>query len=131
MKKLWISRDIDAPAEALWDLLTQIEFWPAWGPSVRSVDLDGERLKKGSTGTLTTVLGLRLGFKITGFESNVGWSWEVAGLEATEHRVERRGADRCCVGFGVPWLFAPYIAVCQLALRRLDALATTSEKANA
>ena len=123
MKKLWIHRDIEAPAETLWDLLTDLESWPGWGPTVQDVQLRGGQLEQGATGTVTTVLGVQLGFEVTDYQEGSRWSWKVAGVTATDHMVESLGADRCRVSFGVPWLAAPYLTVCQVALRRLDKLA--------
>ncbi len=116
-------RDIDAPAERLWELLTDPVHWPSWGPSVRGASLNADRLEAGATGRVTTVLGAELGFEITWFEPGRGWGWSVAGVGATDHRVESRGPNRCRVGFGVPWPAAPYLGVCRLALQRLDTLA--------
>ena len=36
------------------------------------------------------------------------------------------GPDWCRVSFGAPWVAAPYLAVCRMALSRLDGLATGS-----
>jgi uncharacterized protein YndB with AHSA1/START domain len=33
--------EIDAPIEAVWNLLTAIERWPTWNPDVKSASLDG------------------------------------------------------------------------------------------
>jgi uncharacterized protein YndB with AHSA1/START domain len=33
--------EIEAPIEAVWDILAAIERWPAWNPDVRWVTLDG------------------------------------------------------------------------------------------
>lgn len=124
MRKLWTHREIDAPAEAVWELLARPENWPAWGPTVRAGALDGDRMEEGATGVVSTVLGLDLPFEITAYESGVRWAWKVAGLDATDHRIEPLRAARCRVGFGVPWVVAPYLAVCRLALRRLSAVAS-------
>jgi uncharacterized protein YndB with AHSA1/START domain len=124
VKKLWIHRDIEAPGETLWDLLTDPEQWPSWGPTVRSVEMKGERIELGSTGTVSSVAGVELNFTITEFDPGVRWAWKVAGVPATDHTVERVEAGRCRVGFGVPWAAAPYLSVCQLALHRLERIAT-------
>lgn len=124
MKQLWVRRDIDAPAAVLWELLVNPEHWSSWGPSVRTAVLDGRDMGRGSRGVVTTVAGLRLPFEITTYERRARWAWRVAGVPATEHTVESLGPDRCRVGFGAPWVVAPYLAVCRIALRRLDGLAT-------
>jgi hypothetical protein len=124
VKQLWVRHDIDAPRTVLWELLVTLEDWPRWGPTVRGAMLDGPDLRLGSRGVVTTVGGLRLPFEVTEYEPGVRWAWMVAGVPATAHSVESLGPDRCRVGFGAPWLAVPYLAVCRLALSRLDALAT-------
>ena len=119
MRRLWVTSDFDVPAEQMWDLLVDPRQWPRWGPSVRGAVVDGGVLSTGATGTVTTVGGARLPFRITGLRPGVGWSWEVAGIGATDHAVTPLGAERCRVGFGVPWVAAPYLAVCRVALDRM------------
>jgi hypothetical protein len=54
------------------------------------------------------------------------WSWSVAGVPATTHRVgaiarvEGRG---CVVELGAPWWAPAYLPVLELGTRRLAALA--------
>jgi len=121
MKRRWVSRDIAAPAEVMWELLVDVRRWPEWGPSVRHATLATSRLGLGSRGTVRTVIGLELPFEVTRFEEGRSWSWSVAGCPATDHVVEARGpASR--VAFGVPWIARPYLVVCRVALRRLDKL---------
>ncbi|NNE72488.1 MAG: SRPBCC family protein [Acidimicrobiales bacterium] len=129
VKKLWVHRDIDAPAEILWALLTDLDCWPRWGPSVRHAQLDGG-FQTGAVGVVTTVLGARLPFEITACEDGERWAWKVGGVPATDHTVRRLGAGRSRVGFGVPWLAAPYLAVCRVALGRLEATATQNRVAS-
>ena len=105
----------------MWDLLVTVEQWPRWGPSVRAVALDTARIVGASRGTVDTVLGVTLPFEVTAFEEGRAWSWRVAGLPATDHTVVGvDGGTR--VTFGVPWLAAPYLGVCALALRRIERL---------
>lgn len=123
MKKLWVSRDIDAPQAVVWELLTDPKYWPEWGPSVRRAEVDDDRLRKGARGKVTTVLGLDVPFEITEFDEGVRWTWKVAGVSATDHTVESLEPARCRVAFGVPWPAAPYLAVCRLALERIECMA--------
>ena len=106
----------------MWELLIDVGRWPEWGPSVRRATLATSRFELGSKGTVRTAIGLELPFEVTHFEEGRSWSWSVAGCPATDHVVERRGPDASSVGFGVPWIAAPYLLVCRLALRRLDEL---------
>lgn len=124
MRYLWARRVLDAPVAEMWTALTDPEIWPEWGPTVRSAAVDDGALRTGASGTVTTVLGVTLPFEISDFVDGQRWSWKVAGVPATTHEVEAVDAGRTRVGFGVPWPFAPYLAVCALALRRLNDLAT-------
>ena len=123
MKTRWVHRDIDAPAEAVWPLLTTLDRWQEWGPTVRRAELDGSHFEAGATGVVTTALGVRLPFEITEHEDGRRWAWKVAGVPATDHTVQALGPERCRVGFGVPWPAALYLVVCRVALRRLESIA--------
>jgi len=115
------------PAEPLaaWRLLTDTRTWPSWGPSIRAVTLhapDGDPvIAAGTTGTVRTVVGVTLPFRVVEVEPMARWTWRVAGVPATGHRVEGH-PDGCRVIFEVPMLAAPYAAVCQVALRRIRRL---------
>lgn len=106
----------------MWELLIDVGRWPEWGPSVRRATLATSRFELGSKGFVRTVIGLELPFEVTRFEEGRSWSWSVAGCPATDHVVEARGPDMSSVAFGVPWIAAPYLVVCRMALRRLDEL---------
>ncbi len=122
MRRLRVRRDIAAPPALVWDLLVSVDQWPMWGPSVRAVDLDTARISLGSRGVVHTIAGVRLAFEITGFEAATSWSWRVGGVNATDHTLDPiAGGTR--VSFGAPWLAAPYLGVCAVALRRLERLA--------
>jgi len=124
MRQLWVSAEIDAPASTVWELLVDPAAWPRWGPSVRRASVEGGTLELGARGKVVTAMGVTLGFEITTFERGSRWAWRVGGVKATDHRVEPLGPRRCRVGFGVAWVAAPYLAVCRIALGRLDQLAT-------
>lgn len=128
MKTRWTSREVAVPAEVMWKLLTDVARWPEWGPSVRRATLTTRQFDLGSRGTVRTAVGLVLPFEVTGFEAGRSWSWRVAGCRATDHVVEARGPDASCVAFGVPWIATPYLAVCRVALRRLDELGRSEIK---
>ncbi len=123
MRQQWVSAEIDAPAATMWALLTDLDAWPRWGPSVRRASVEGGSLAAGAHGNVVTSLGISVAFEVTTFEPGVRWAWKVAGINATDHRVEPLGPDRCRVGFGVGWPAAPYLAVCRIALGRLARLA--------
>ena len=120
------TRAIDAPAERLWTLLTHTARWPDWGPSVR--DVRGPAvIHPGAQGAVRLPLGVWVPFEIERFEADDPacrrWTWRVAGIPATGHRVEALGSARCAVTFTVPGWAPVYLAVCERALRRLERLA--------
>ena len=127
-----VSRRIAASAEDIWALLTDTGKWPAWGPSITGAEpaaggtgsgpARGE-LALGSRGRVRTVLGVTLPYTVTAFEPGQYWSWSVAGIPATGHRIVPQGGG-CVVTFTVPWWAPAYLPVCALALRRIERLAT-------
>ena len=125
----WRSVDVPAPATWAWELITDTTRWPAWGPTVSAARLDdggGTRIRLGSTGAVRTPLGLWLPFKVTAYEDagvDRCWSWRVAGVPATSHRVTSMGPEACRVAFGVPWWAPAYLAVMEVGLRRVRSLA--------
>ena len=127
MKRVRIWRTIDAPAETVWSLLTDLESWPVWGPTVTGARLDAGLFERGATGTVDTVLGVGLPFEVVEFDEGKSWAWNVAGVPATEHLVVAK-RDSCRAGFGVPWPFAAYLGICHIALRRLEDLAVSGKE---
>lgn len=125
----WTTTEVDAPASEVWELLADPSMWPRWGPSVRRATIDGGELRTGATGTVTTAVGVRLPVEITRVEPGRSWRWKVAGIPATDHTVEPLGPRRCRVGFGVPLPAAPYLAVCRVALHRIEQLAVPDRAA--
>ncbi|MEO6627980.1 MAG: SRPBCC family protein [Aquihabitans sp.] len=123
MRQRWVSAEIDASAATVWDVLTDLDAWPRWGPSVRRASVEGGVLMAGAHGRVVTALGVSVPFEVTAFEPGIRWAWKVGGINATDHRVEPLGSDRCRVGFGVAWPATPYLAVCRIALGRIAALA--------
>ena len=124
-----ISRSIAAPPDVVWRLLTDLDAWSQWGPSVAGASIDtgsndtGE-LRLGTRGTVRTAAGVSLPFEVTRFGDGRRWAWKVAGVPATDHRVAPT-TDGCRVTFGVPWWAPGYLAVCAIALRRIERLATS------
>ena len=127
-----VSRRIAASAEDVWALLTDTGKWPAWGPSITGVEPAAAGipagphaggLAPGSRGRVRTVLGAALPYTVTAVEPGRYWSWSVAGIPATGHRVDPQDGG-CLVTFTVPWWAPAYLPVCALALRRIERLAT-------
>jgi hypothetical protein len=119
---LHFSQTIDAPATAVWRLITDTRVWPRWGPTVRAVDCRDRYIRVGSTGRVQTPIGLWLPFAVERFEPENYWDWRVGGVAATGHRVEPSGPQRCELTFSVPcWAFG-YGVVCRAALNRIARL---------
>jgi uncharacterized protein YndB with AHSA1/START domain len=118
-----VGRDIMVPPAAVWRLLTDVQEWPRWGPSVRRAALDdgGSELSAGAQGTVWTAVGLPVRFTITDFEPGRRWAWTVAGVAATGHEVIAIPGG-CRVRFDVPWWAVAYLPVCAAALNRIEAL---------
>ena len=123
-----VERCIAAPGPVVWRLLVDVREWPAWGPSVRRAVLDdGESvLREGATGTVLTAAGISLPFRITEFIDQSRWSWTVAGVRATGHRLIPT-EQGCRVRFDVPWWATPYLPVCALGLDRLAKASQSSQ----
>ena len=119
---LSVSRSIAAPPDVAWRLLTDLAAWPQWGPSVAGASLEGDELRLGTRGSVRTAVGVSLPFEVTAFDAGRMWAWKVGGVAATDHHVEAT-PDGCLVTFGVPWWAPGYLAVCAIALRRIERLA--------
>ena len=116
--------EISGSAAEAWRLLTDTSRWPEWGPSVSRVECTERHIGP----RVQTVIGLWLPFRITECTDGRHWSWEVAGIPATGHRVEALGPDRCRVVFEVPLLAAPYLAVCRLAVQKIRTILEEEQK---
>jgi hypothetical protein len=120
---MWVSRVVEAPAAHVWRVLIDTTTWTSWGPSVSEVRHQGRFLGPGSEGQVRPPVGPWLDFEVTRFEEGHLWSWSLAGVPATAHRVESIDARRCRVGIDVPLLVVPYALVGAVALQRIDRLA--------
>jgi hypothetical protein len=138
-RRVEVARDVDAPAETLWDLLRDTTYWPEWGPSVRAVDCETRSIEAGTEGRvqLATPGHPWARFRVDRCE-DYRWTWSVSPplsdamrnvfdpgptVPATGHRVEPLGENRCRVVFEIPPLAVGYALVCRRALARLDAIA--------
>jgi uncharacterized protein YndB with AHSA1/START domain len=121
---LTVDRTIAAPPAVVWGLLVDLRAWPQWGPTIRGAALDRphSELALHATGTVQTSLLVAVPFEVTEFDAGRQWGWRVAGVPATRHRVEPLG-DGSRATIAVPWWAAAYLAVCAIALRRIDDMA--------
>ena len=132
----WSRRAVAAPAGSAWDLLVDVDAWPLWGPTVTAARLDdgGRTLTRGARGAVRTPVGLWVPFEVTELVPHVDgaghvtrdepvarWSWSVAGVPATTHRVRADGPG-CVVELGAPWWAPAYLPVLELGTRRLAGL---------
>lgn len=115
---------LHSPAERVWRLISEFEYWPMWGSSIRAVRPTTGSVAPGAKGRVRTVFGVWLGFEIIDVEPGRSWSWRVAGIEATRHTVEPLDADRCRLEFTAPVWAAPYVLVLR---RAVDNVATMAE----
>lgn len=127
--RIEVSREVDATPEAAWQLLVTPEQWPAWGPSVRAVDCDDDRIEAGTSGKVRLPGGVWLPFEVVTCEApgenRPGrWSWRVARIPATGHRVEAVATDCARVVFEIPPAAAGYAPVCSRALDRIESVLT-------
>ncbi len=119
---LWTRRSIPADPDAAWRLLTDLDRWPEWGPSITGATLDDPaQFQIGATGSVRTAIGVSLPFELTEVVEGRRWSWSVGGVAATTHDV-RPDPLGVSVGFGVPVWAPPYLIVCAVALRRIDSI---------
>jgi hypothetical protein len=117
-RRIEVAREFPAPADRAWALLIDTGRWPEWGTSVRGVECADREIRAGTTGRIETVLGITVPFEIVACEP-YRWTWRVARIPATGHRVEPLGENRCRVVFEVPVLAVGYIPVCRRALGRI------------
>jgi hypothetical protein len=114
-----VSRSFRTPCIQIWELLTDTTAWPQWGPSVKTVECRDRFIRQGTKGRVKTAAGFWLPFIINGYEEGRFWSWKVAGIPATGHRVEPQEDGNCQLTFEVPLLTAPYAYICKIALERI------------
>jgi hypothetical protein len=123
-RRVVVDRVVDADPESVWTLLVDTEHWPDWGPSVSAVRSSDRVIEAGTTGEVQVAGGPWVPFEIETCADR-RWTWRVAEIPATGHRVERVDDGRSRVVFEIPLLAAGYAVVCERALDRIAALAET------
>ena len=107
------------PASPLlfWDMIRDTAQWPRWGPTVKRVQLPERFIRKGSRGF--DCFWPLAPFCYRRFRATCFWSWKVASIIATGHRIQPTNGG-CILWFELPIIAAPYILVCQVALIRIQ-----------
>ena len=113
----------------VWNLITDTAKWPLWGPTVKGVQLPERFIRNGSKGRVLTVFSIWVPFVIVKFEDGCFWSWKVASISATGHRIQPADGG-CNLWFDIPIIAAPYFIVCQVALNRIQNLLSESAGTN-
>jgi hypothetical protein len=113
-----VDRVVDADPEAAWDLLTDTTRWTEWGPSVSGVRSSDRIIRQGTTGKVQVAGGPWVPFEIATC-ADYRWTWRVARIPATGHRVEPVDG-RTRVVFEIPVLAGGYAVVCRRALERIE-----------
>ncbi|SEH88837.1 Polyketide cyclase / dehydrase and lipid transport [Mycolicibacterium rutilum] len=104
--------DIDAPADLVWTVFSDVERWPEWTASVtRLVALDGPGLEVGRRFAIKQPRMPRLVWAVTEMVPGASWTWEqrspggltiarhdVAAASATATRIDQRLEQRGPVG---------------------------------
>ena len=116
---------------SVWDVITDTVKWPQWGPTVKRVHCSERVIRKGSKGRVLTAFGFWLPFVITEYEHGSFWSWNVASVKATGHRIQAANTGGCYLWFEIPIIAAPYTLVCHMALDRIKDLLAESGKSTA
>ena len=118
-----VSRTLAAPPDEVWRLLVEVENWPRWGPTVSHVRLDhsGGRIHEGQHGRGGAADRRAPAVPRHGLRGGPPLVLARGGGAGDLARVEAVGAGTR-VTFGVPWWAPAYLAICELALRRLERL---------
>jgi hypothetical protein len=121
-RRLVVKRAVEAQPETVWDVLTDTEQWPEWGPSISAVDADTRYIEHGSRGRIRLLGTVWLSYEITSCADH-RWTWDVARIDATGHFVSTH-RDGAVVGFELPVLGAGYVPICRRACARIGRLAS-------
>lgn len=121
MRYLTIGADTKAAPAVVWDVISDIRRWSEWGVTVRRAEASAHLVASGVRGRVQTRIGPWLPFEITRVDPGRYWTWRVAGIPATGHRVVPVG-DSSRVEFTVAWPLAFYTPVLLVAAHRIRRL---------
>jgi hypothetical protein len=102
-----VERDVDAPAETVWSILTDTRRWPEWGPVVADVESSTRYVETRTIGRIRFEgTAAPVPFAVREVDDVAHrWTWDLARLFGSGHRVESL-PDGSRVGFELP-LAAP------------------------
>ena len=92
------SIDIDVPVARVWAVMRDVERWPEWTASVRSVALLDDGLRVGSRARIDQPRIPTTVWTVTGLTEGHDFTWEASGpgtLTTGRHAVEATGRDTC------------------------------------
>ncbi|GAB7017758.1 SRPBCC family protein [Halostagnicola bangensis] len=127
--RLEASHVLEADPDDAWDVLIDTRRWLEWAPTVTDVEASHRRIEEGTTGRVRTAPGMWLPFTITSCDpSERRWTWNVARLPATGHRVDDLESGRCRIAFELNSLTSAHAPLCLQALERIDALLSSDSE---
>ena len=92
---------INASADRVWEVFSDVEQWPSWTPSVTSLEpLDGSALAVGRRFRIKQPWLPTLVWEVTAVDAQRGWAWTVKspGARTTAiHDIAPGGAGECLV----------------------------------
>jgi len=100
--RISIGRSYNASPSLVWNVITDTVQWPQRGPTVKRVELAERFIRKGSRGRVLTAIGIWLPFVIVEYEHAGFWSWKVASVKATGHRIQTTNTGDCSLWFEIP-----------------------------
>jgi hypothetical protein len=80
------SIEIDASADVVWQVFTDVEHWPDWTASVsRLTPLDGAAIAAGNRFEIVQPKFPKLVWTVTAVDAGRSWTWTQRSLGATTH----------------------------------------------
>ncbi|WP_440989682.1 SRPBCC family protein [Haloarchaeobius baliensis] len=126
-RRVEVAREVGVDHRRAWELLTDTWRWSEWGPTVHDVDAPTRFIAEGSHGSVNVLGAVWVPYEITSCGDG-RWTWDVARIPATGHRVEPVAEERCRVVFEIPPLAAGYVPVCRRALKKIEAILLADER---
>src|SRR6185436_18747173 len=86
---------IDAPIEVVWSVFTDVERWPTWASSFRSVELIDGPMRLGARARIRQPRLPTVVWEVTKWEPGRSWSWTATSPGArteASHVLTRSGA---------------------------------------